>query len=202
MIGAAGDGLAAVRAELVVRVEDGDEVCDSGVEAPSDTWISKAYDSPTVKVPAATEQTSVAPAAAPLPLADAPHSAAREYDPSSVEMSQSHEYDGVPVVGMLLVTVNVWSTFRSVSLNAGASGAVSAEATETGEDGAEVAVSGVAALSVTLSSKEYWSPGVSEFATTLQLSGEPPFPPVPLSTAHSVAEVYVAASVETSHCQE
>jgi len=59
----------------------------------------------------------------------------------------------VPVAGIVPVTVKVWSTSSFVALTVGAPGAVSAEATVTVTDAAEVFVSGEVALSVAFNSK-------------------------------------------------
>jgi hypothetical protein len=61
----------AVRALLTVTVDEGDEVTDSGEDAPSVISSSKAYVEPTVRVLAEMLQVSVAPVEAPAPLLNA-----------------------------------------------------------------------------------------------------------------------------------
>jgi hypothetical protein len=58
-----------------------------------------------------------------------------------------------PVEGMIAVTVSVWSRSNFAALMDGVDAAVSAELTVIVEDAEDVVVSGVEALSVTLSSK-------------------------------------------------
>lgn len=53
-------------------------------------------------------------------------------------------------------------------------------------DGEEVSVSGVDALSVTRSSKEYVSPAVRMLPGSAQVSAAPPAAPVSLLVAHKV----------------
>jgi len=56
------------------------------------------------------------------------------------------------VEGVAPVTVNTWSASSTVALSASAVGAVSVELAVTVDEGDDVAISGVEALSVTVSS--------------------------------------------------
>jgi hypothetical protein len=93
---------------------------------------------------------------------------------------------------------------RSIVGDVGVSApAVSAELVVTVEDAVDVFVSGVDALSVTFSSKEYELAAVSVSPGIEHVSVAPPIAPLPLAEVpHSVALAYVPPSIAMSHCQE
>jgi hypothetical protein len=145
--GAAG----AVSCEATAIVDDAAEVTVSGVFAESVTWSLNAYVSPAVSVPPLIVHVSGEDAAWPVPLFVA-QKVETAYAPPFTETIQLYEYGEVPVDGIAPVTVSAWFTSSAVALTVGAAGAVSCETTLTVEDAADVAVSGVFAESVTLSS--------------------------------------------------
>ena len=79
---------------------------------------------------------------------------------------------------------------------------VSAAVTVTVEDAPDVTVSTVDALSVTWSSKVYVLPAVNVLAAMLHVSVAPASAPLPLGTAHCVADPYDPELILTSHCHE
>jgi hypothetical protein len=108
------------------------DVFVSGGEPLSVTLSSKAYESPTVSLPAEMVHFSWVPPPAPLPLADAPHWAALTYPPAPfTSTNHCQEYGDVPVTGVVPVTVSGWLTSSFAALSVGVPGAVSAEFTVT-----------------------------------------------------------------------
>jgi hypothetical protein len=84
----------------------------------------------------------------------------------------------------------------------GVAGAVRAEYTVTNVDDAEVAISGISALSVTCRSKESVCPAATVFEATEHVSVSPRAAPLPLFTVHCVAFANAPPLIETSHCHE
>jgi len=144
----------AVRAERTGTPEDDPEVWVSLEVALSVTWNWKVYELPATRVFDGIVHVSVPPEFAPVPFADAPHWAATTYAPAFTEISHCQEYAGVPVEGIVPVTVRSWSTSNADALGVGAAGAVRAELTPTGTDPADTFDSVEVALSVSFSSNE------------------------------------------------
>ena len=86
--------------------------------------------------------------------------------------------------GIVAVTVNAWSMSSTVALTAGAAGGVRVELTVTVDEADDVNISGVDALSVTLSSNAYVSPAINVPAAMLHVCVEWAEAPSPLPTSH------------------
>ena len=141
------------------------------------------------------------PAAAPLPLFSE-HCVAVTYDPPLMLTNHTHEYVGVPVVGIADATNNPWSTSNNGLSTVGVGGAVRAEFTVTVAEDNEAVVSATVALSVTWSLKLYVAPTVRVPPTIVHVSVAPANAPVPLFVLHCVAAPYAPPLTETNHSHE